>query len=412
MQLDHELKQLRALAEICKRDYRARTRRVETTGVRPRQLRRFWDRLGAYAPLERCVYPPDVVHGELIEELRLEARDVPREELPTLARLLYFDGLTYFFTDESNPSDDDPPVLAFNDQFDAPLRVTSSFVEYAAGALLTLVLPVSLDRVVKRTPAAARRPLPACQPQLLKADDRVYLPFDVDPVAAEGRFYEVPLGREALQLFARRPEELAQEAFRFLVEDHGFELGKIHVSQWETAVVYTSPRARVSVNMDHLPLGVNVSLGLYEERAGRTLVDEHGLLHLVQDRAPDDAPGLIAEVGSLEQALALHSDLLRRHAADLLGGDLSRVPRLKGLRAAETRRRNKEEFGTSTGETPRFMGRPTLEELFADVTNEGLKAPRAYQAYWDYDYPLDEIARFLGVGERQVQALLDEWDHI
>ena len=52
------------------------------------------------------------------------------------------------------------------------------------------------------------------------------------------------------------------------------------------------------------------------------------------------------------------------------------------------------------------------EELFADVTNEGLKAPRAYQAYWDYDYPLDEIARFLGVGERQVQALLDEWDQI
>ena len=88
---------------------------------------------------------------------------------------------------------------------------------------------------------------------------------------------------------------------------------------------------------------------------------------------------------------------------------MSRVPRLRRLRAAETRRENKETFGTSTGETPRFTGRPTLEELFGDVTNEGLVTPRIYQAFWDYAYSLAEIGRFLDLVEEEVQAMLDNW---
>ena len=55
------------------------------------------------------------------------------------------------------------------------------------------------------------------------------------------------------------------------------------------------------------------------------------------------------------------------------------MPRPKRLRATEVRRESKETFGTSTRETPRFTGRPTLKELFADVANEGMKTPRAYQ---------------------------------
>lgn len=411
MSLEQELWQLSALARLSKRDYLARTRRVDLSRVRPRHLRRFWRQLGAYAPLERRVYPPDVVHTELIEQLRREARDVPRERLPARARLLYFDGLTYFFTDESDRAVDDPPVLAFNDQLDAPLRVTSSFVEYASSALLSLVLPLSPDHVVKRAPAKARRPLPGCQPQLLLDGDRLYLPFDVDPASAEERWYEVPLPSEALRLLAKRPHELAQEAFGFLIEDQGFELKDVLVGQRETAVIYVSPRARVSVLIDHLPLGVNVAVGLFED-ATRKRVDQHSLYHLVQDRAPDEASRLRAKVESLEQALALNAAFLRRHAADLLGGERSRLARLRRHRAAETRRRNKEDFGTSTGETPRFTGRPTLEELFADVTNEGLNIPRAYQAHWDYGYPLAEIARFLDRTEEEIQAMLDRWDQI
>ena len=142
------------------------------------------------------------------------------------------------------------------------------------------------------------------------------------------------------------------------------------------------------------------------------MVDEHGLVDVVQDRAPEEAARLLAEVASLEEALAVHAELLRRHAGDLLRGERTRVPRLRRLRAAETRYENKETFGTSTGETPRFAGRPTLDELFADVTNEGLVTPRAYQAYWDYAYSLAEIGRFLDLDEEETLAMLDDSDQL
>ena len=88
------------------------------------------------------------------------------------------------------------------------------------------------------------------------------------------------------------------------------------------------------------------------------------------------------------------------------------MPRLRRLQAAETRPENKKTFGTSTGETPRFTDRPNLKELFADVTNEGLVTPKAYQAYWDYAYLLAEIGRYLDLGEEEVQAMLDDWDQL
>ena len=49
----------------------------------------------------------------------------------------------------------------------------------------------------------------------------------------------------------------------------------------------------------------------------------------------------------------------------------------------------------------RFTGRPTLEEFFADVTNEGLVTTKAYQAYWGYAYSLAEIGRFLDLGRKR-----------
>ena len=203
-----------------------------------------------------------------------------------------------------------------------------------------------------------------------------------------------------------------KDAFGFLIEDLGFELVDSHVGQRESSATFCSPLVRVQIHVDHLPLGVCVGVGLFEKRAQRTMVDEHGLLDVVRDQAPKEAARLVAEVESLEDALAVHAELLHRHAADLLRGERTRVPRLRRLRATETRRENKESFGTSTGETPRFTGRPTLEELFADVTNEGLVTPRAYQAYWDYAYSLAEIGRFLDLGEEEVQAMLDDWDQL
>ena len=50
------------------------------------------------------------------------------------------------------------------------------------------------------------------------------------------------------------------------------------------------------------------------------MVDEHGLVDLVRDRDPEQVHLLVAEVVSLEQALGLNAECLRRHAGDLLGG--------------------------------------------------------------------------------------------
>jgi len=209
-----------------------------------------------------------------------------------------------------------------------------------------------------------------------------------------------------------RTVKMMKEAFGFLIEELGFELTDSHFGQRESSVTFRSTLVRVQVHVDHLPLGVNVGVGLFEKKGQRTMVDEHGLVDVVRDQAPEEVVRLLAEVESREDALAVHAELLRRHAADLLRGERTRVPRLRRLRAAETRRENKETFGTSTGETPRFTGRPTLEELFADVTNEGRVIPRAYQAFWDYAYSLAKIGRFLDLGEKAVQAMLDEWDRL
>ena len=405
--MDQEFKLLGSLARQLAPDYAARTRRVRTAKVRPRRMRAFWRWAGAYTPLQRRVYPPDVLPAEQIEALRRATRRLPRERLPSLARLLSFDGQTFVFTDESDRADDDPPVLAFSDGLDAPLPVSDSFVEYAASALLSLVLPLSPEQIVDRAPAQARRPLPACLPRLLLADDRLYLPLDDD-----SRWYEVPLPPVARRLLQPPPDELAQEVFGFLIKEQGFELHKTYYEERESGVVYTSPRVRISVLIDNLPLSVGVSVGLYEDRATGSRGDEHALYDLVRDRAPDEAAPLREKPASLEQSLKLHAALLRRHAADLLAGARDRVPRLRRRRAEAVRRRNKADFGTSTGETPRFDRRPTLEALFADVTDPGLVTPRVYQAHWDYDYALDEIARFLELDPAAIQAMLDAWDRL
>ena len=209
-----------------------------------------------------------------------------------------------------------------------------------------------------------------------------------------------------------RTDKVMKDAFSFLVEEFGFTLIDSHVGQRESSVTFSSPQTRVQIHVDHLPLSVNVGVGLFEKKGQRTMVDEHGLVDVVRDQAPEEAIRLVAVVESLEETLAVHAELLRRHAVDLLRGERTRVPRLRRLRAAEVRRWNTEYYGTSTGETPRFTRRPTLEELFADVTNEGLLTPRAYQAFWDYDYTLTEIGRFLDLGEDDVQAMLDDWDRL
>ena len=74
-----------------------------------------------------------------------------------------------------------------------------------------------------------------------------------------------------------------------------------------------------------------MGVGLFEKKGEHTLVDEHGLVDVVRDQAPEEIVRLLAEVESLEDAQAVHAEFLRRNAADLLRDEWTRVLRLRRL---------------------------------------------------------------------------------
>jgi len=211
-----------------------------------------------------------------------------------------------------------------------------------------------------------------------------------------------------------RLTRLVRDCFGALEADLGFALDRIDVRQREFSARFV--RGRVSVQLDHeffysASVAVRVRPGPEGGRGG-----QFGLYALLRDAGPEAEQLLPTGPAKDDEALAdnlrRQAELLIEFGRDLLEGDLGRALRLRRIQAAEARRQNKEEFGTSTGESPRFSERPSLEALFSDAVVEGLKSPRAYQAFWDWDYPLAEIAAFLGTDEAGVQALLDEWDGI
>ena len=200
------------------------------------------------------------------------------------------------------------------------------------------------------------------------------------------------------------------EAFSFLTKELDFERTEVRSGQREGHVRFVSPTTRVTVHLDYSPLQLSTAVALFKEGTERRMVHEFGLELVVRDRNPGAADHLCGEVVSVGKAAASQADALRRYAADLLRGDRQRLPRLRRAQATEGRRQDKEEFGTSTGETPRFKSKPSLEELFADADDDELNTARTYQAFWDYGYTLDEIAAFLGETGQGIQARLDDWD--
>ncbi len=139
--------------------------------------------------------------------------------------------------------------------------------------------------------------------------------------------------------------------------------------------------------------------------------EQFGLKQVVGDRAPQREGELVSHSGEDEDdVLDRLADLTARYAADLLSGDFSSLPRLRHVRARQTREENIRTFGTSTGETPRFDHRPTLDELFADASNDGIVDARVYQGVWDHEYTLADLATFLGEPETAIQVRLDRWD--
>lgn len=127
----------------------------------------------------------------------------------------------------------------------------------------------------------------------------------------------------------------------------------------------------------------------------------------------------------VEELLREYALLLRKSANDILTGDFSIFPELKKLAATNRRKRNKELFGTYSGGSPRFTTRPTLEQVFAgakDVDpelerlfkgqlNQDLTDSRIYEAFWDHEYSVREIADFLNETEESTQHTLDEYDN-
>lgn len=136
-----------------------------------------------------------------------------------------------------------------------------------------------------------------------------------------------------------------------------------------------------------------------------------GLHIVIEDRTGAREPlAQVATAATIQGKVQVLADLTREYGSHLWSGDTSSIPNLRRLRARFMREQNREMFGTSTGESPRFASRPTLAELFAEVANDDVRCARVYQAVWDYEYSHAEIGEFLGVPTADVQELLDRWE--
>jgi hypothetical protein len=212
----------------------------------------------------------------------------------------------------------------------------------------------------------------------------------------------------------------AAAAFADLRAESGLEMlpeaGRPHPR--ENSVGFRNRFLRLDLHFDAGAAEIGAGIAEYdvaspEPRVRRTCP----LAYLLGRREPDSADGLRwpAIPGEpLAGALRRIADLLRRCAGDLLAGDFRLLDELCPLVAADRRADLTRRFGTSTGETPRFDRRPTLAELFSDVTADapGRRTPRCYQAVHDHGYSPAEVAAFLALSEPEVDALLAEWDHL
>jgi hypothetical protein len=234
-------------------------------------------------------------------------------------------------------------------------------------------------------------------------------------------------GNELSEFFG----QAALEAFRFLIDEHGYEhASTTSYANRECTVKFRGRLANVSTWYEVFsPPWTSI------ERLDREYVQDVGIQYLMEERCPELLPAEDAEDGGfgnspeeVRQVLQLHARVLREYGRDLLEGDFRIFPRLRQRQAVAMREQNRRLFGTSTGETPRFDFRPSLEQLFASgeerepppvgveaANSAGIPAQtwaRIYQAFWDYEYSVAQIAEFLNISREQVQESLNEWDEL
>ena|ERR1700730_15903876 len=128
----------------------------------------------------------------------------------------------------------------------------------------------------------------------------------------------------------------------------------------------------------------------------------------------------------IEKLLRQYAKFLREGARDVLTAEFGIFPELKKLGAHYRRQTNRRYFGTYNGASPRFTGRPTLEEVFAgakDVDpelerlfggklNQDKTQSRIYEAFWDHQFSVREVADFLNRTQESIQQALDDEDDL
>ena len=198
----------------------------------------------------------------------------------------------------------------------------------------------------------------------------------------------------------------APRAFAFLADDLGFQRTKDVSSHRDAVVEFERGGVTLGVGCE---LGSEpwVYLGLLDATGRRRMI---GLHVVAQDALGSYSPPLSS--ASLRGQLEQLAEILRSSALDILSGRTERLPTLMKLQAEAVRERNRSMFGTSTGETPRFTGRPSLSALFGDTENPEISNARAYQAVWDYGYKPEEIATFLRTTAEGVEAMLRGWEDL
>ena len=196
------------------------------------------------------------------------------------------------------------------------------------------------------------------------------------------------------------------KSFGFLVADLGFADAGETSSHRDIEVTFVLGPVRVVVGYE-----LGSEPWVYFDLMTADGRQSFGLHLVVEDRSgTQESLARVAAASSVPSKVQVLADLTREYGHPLLSGDRSSIQNLRRLRARFMREQNRQMFGTSTGEAPRFTTRPTLPELFADAPNDDIRCARAYQAVWDYEYSDAEIGAFLEIAMDDVQELLDRWE--
>ena len=225
-------------------------------------------------------------------------------------------------------------------------------------------------------------------------------------------------------------KQAATDTCEPLVTDFGFKQEGVVEYMPDCVIKYWNRTTGVDVRYEWKS---QVAVNLSKLERTRTEVEEgrsYDLLLLLELRRPeidvDEFYGADKDWSNefIYELLRKYVQYLRETAQDVLSGDFSVFPELRRLSAHHRRQSNKELFGTYVGESPRFSVRPSLEQVFAGAKdidpelerlfggklNQDKTQGRIYEAYWDHQYSVSEIADFLDQTEDAIEQELEDYD--